>query len=96
MPRDRVASPTARPSVHNPITKSYAIDQITDIEHLRVVAHRMWEAFHASHQQTAHVYAVLTGFETCAECAAVQNGDTDGCEKWQAWQRKVHDGFGSV
>lgn len=93
------ASPGAgpRPSVHNPITKSYAIDQITDIEHLRRVAHRMWEAFAACHAQSAHSMAVLSGFQTCEPCQAHIRGDRDtGCEQYQQWQRKVSDGFGSV
>jgi hypothetical protein len=86
-----------RPSVHNPITKSYAIDQITDIEHLRRVAHRMWEAFAACHAQSAHSMAVLTGFETCEPCLAHIGGDSESaCEQYQQWQRKVSDGFGSV
>lgn len=86
----------SRPSVHNPITKSYAIDQIEDIEHLRKVAHRMWEAFSAAHAQAAHACGVLMRDE-CRECAEALAGDREtGCEQWQAWQRKVSDGFGSV
>jgi hypothetical protein len=89
---------TERPSIHNPITKSYAIDQITDIEYLRTVAHRMWEAFSASHQQTAHVFAVLMGYDgACPQCMErIEGISEDACEKWQEWQRKVSDGFGSV
>jgi hypothetical protein len=87
----------ARLSAHGRLTKSYAIDQITDIEHLRAVAHRMWEAFFAAHSQAAHAIAVLMDYESCTQCAAHLGGDADvGCEKWQAWQRKVTDGFGSV
>lgn len=86
-----------RPSVHDPITKSYAIDQITDIEHLRRVAHRMWEAFAASHQQSSHIFGVLTGMTPCDGCSAAFSGeDEDACEEYRAWQRKVTDGFGSV
>lgn len=87
----------ARPSVHNPITKSYAIDQIEDIEQLRQVAHRMWEAFAACHEQAAHGYAVLTGDAQCTECSDAWAGEReDGCEKWRQLQRKISDGFGSV
>ena len=85
-----------RPSVHDPITKSYAIDQITDIEHLRKVAHRMWEAFQAAHAQAAHACGVLMR-EECRECVDALAGEREnGCEQWQVWQRKVSDGFGSV
>ncbi|MGC5033040.1 hypothetical protein [Micromonospora sp. DT229] len=85
-----------RPSVHNPITKSYAIDQIEDIEQLRKVAHRMWEAFLASHAQSAHlINALLDG--QCEKCLDAMTGDREtGCAEWQEWQRKVSDGFGSV
>jgi hypothetical protein len=86
-----------RPSIHDPITKSYAIDQITDIEKLRAVAHRMWEAFSASHQQTAHVFGVLWDMDACEQCAGRIDGAGDeACEDWREWQRKVSDGFGSV
>jgi hypothetical protein len=92
-----VADVRPRPSVHDPITKSYAIDQITDIEHLRRVAHRMWEAFAACHAQSAHSMAVLTGFQTCEPCQAHVGGERDtGCEQYQQWQRKISDGFGSA
>jgi hypothetical protein len=87
----------ARPSSHDPITKSYAIDQITDIEHLRRVAHRMWEAFSACHQQSAHAIGVLMDYESCTQCMAHIGGDSDlACERYQEWQRKVSAGFGSV
>lgn len=86
-----------RPSVHPRLTKSYAIDQIDDIEHLRAVAHRMWEAFFAAHQQATHGIGVLAGYEECATCAAYFWGDSEGgCERYQAWQRKVSEGFGGV
>lgn len=88
---------TPRPSPHPPFTKSYAIDQITDIEQLRAVAHRMWDAFSAAHAQSAHAIATLAGYESCDQCMAAINGDADvGCERWQDWQRKVSAGFGSV
>ena len=79
-----------RPSVHDPITKSYAIDQITDIEKLRAVAHRMWEAFSASHWQTAHAIA-----DACEACATASDAD-ESCPEWQAKQKAVHAGFGSI
>ena len=86
----------SRPSIHNPITKSYAIDQIEDIEHLRRVAHLMWEAFSAAHKQTAHAISAAYMGE-CEECQAALDGDREtGCAEWQEWQRKVSDGFGSV
>lgn len=85
-----------RPSKHNPITKSYAIDQIEDIEHLRAVAHRMWEAFFAAHSQAAHSIGAL-GFGQCKECAAAIRGEREmSCAQWQEWQAKVSDGFGSI
>lgn len=87
----------SRPSTHPPGTKSYAIDQIDDIERLREVAHRMWKAFFASHSQTAHLIAVLVGDEECRACADSLYGQQEkGCVEWEAWQRKVFDGFGSV
>lgn len=88
----------SRPSAHQPLTKSYAIDQIDDIERLRVVAHRMWEAFFAAHSQSTHAIAVLTGYEECAACLAYLRGDSEdpGCERYRAWQAKVSAGFGSV
>lgn len=86
-----------RPSIHPPLTKSYAIDQITDIERLRAVAHRMWEAFYAAHSQAAHSIGVLMDYESCTQCMAHIGGDSDlGCERYQEWQAKVTDGFGSV
>jgi hypothetical protein len=85
----------ARPSVHNPITKSYAIDQIEDIEHLRRVAHRMWEAFAASHWQTAHAINAL--MDECPDCVGALTGSREtGCDEWVAKQRAVLAGFGSV
>jgi hypothetical protein len=90
-------SSTARPSVHPPLTKSFAIDQIEDIERLRAVAHRMWEAFLAAHEQSAHAIAILAGFRECAACLAYIKGDSEQpCERWRAWQDKVSDGFGSL
>lgn len=87
----------SRPSVHDPITKSYAIDQIEDIEHLRAVAHRMWEAFFAAHSQAAHTIGVLRGDWHCEDCMAAFAGERDtACEQWQAWQQNVTAGFGSV
>lgn len=86
-----------RPSVHQPLTKSYAIDQITDVEHLRTVAHRMWEAFFAAHSQAAHSIGVLMGYESCPECVAhIENDSEHGCDKYEEWQSKVSAGFGSV
>lgn len=87
---------TPRPSVHDPLSKSYAIDQITDVEELRRVAHRMWEAFRAAHSQAAHVIGVLIGDTECAPCAAAFHGQGEACEQWHQWQAKVHDGFDSV
>lgn len=88
---------TPRPSTHRPLTKSYAIDQVTDIEHLRTVAHRMWEAFYAAHSQASHIYGVLTGDIDCTPCHETFTSDRDEpCERYRQWQRKVHDGFGSV
>lgn len=84
-----------RPSVHDPISKSYAIDQIEDIERLRAVAHRMWEAFFAAHSQAAHIIeALMEG--SCGECVAHVAGNGPGCADWQAWQVKVSAGFGTV
>ncbi len=86
----------SRPSIHNPITKSYAIDQITDIEYLRKVTHRMWEAFAACHAQSAHAMGALTRGE-CPLCLDYIEGESDiACDQYQAWQRKVSDGFGSI
>jgi hypothetical protein len=52
----------SRPSVHKPLTKSYAIDQITDIERLRKVAHRMWEAFLACDRYHEWQKKITDGF----------------------------------
>lgn len=86
-----------RPSKHQPLTKSYAIDQIEDVERLRRVAHRMWEALAALHDQTAHVYGVLLGYDECAPCRDTFTGGADApCERYRQLQRKISDGFGSV
>lgn len=85
----------ARPSVHKAFTKSYAIDQIEDVEHLRAVAHRMWEAFQAAHSQAAHAIGALIS-DDCRDCAKAMRWEGEPCQSWQAWQRKVTDGFGSV
>ena len=80
-----------------PFTKSDAIDRITDIEHLRAVTHRMWEAFFASHSQSAHIIAVLMDYEPCTACMEHIAGEgQDGCERYRAWQAKVTAGFGSI
>jgi hypothetical protein len=35
--------------------------------------------------------------DACAQCMGRIDGAGDeACEKWQEWQRKVSDGFGSV
>ena len=86
-----------RPSIHDPITKSYAIDQIDEIEKLRAVAHLMWEAFFAAHSQAAHAIGALTGWSPCAACEAKITEDQDtGCDKWRDWQAKVTKGFGTL
>lgn len=86
----------SRPSVHNPVTKSYAIDQIDDIEHLRRTAHRMWEAFSACHAQSAHIIGALASGE-CKQCEDAIYGDAEEpCERYREWQKKITDGFGSV
>lgn len=86
----------SRPSTHAPLTKSYAIDQIEDVEHLRRVAHRMWEAFAACHAQFAHVGAALVSGE-CEPCrSSFSGGAGEPCAEYKAWQAKVTDGFGSV
>jgi hypothetical protein len=85
-----------RPSVHAPITKSYAIDQITDIEKLRAVAHRMWEAFFAAHSQAAHAIGAAVHGD-CDRClASFTEPDAEPCEKWKAYQRLVTEGFGTI
>lgn len=78
------------------MTKSEAIDEIQDIEHLRRVAHRMWEAFYAAHSQTSHAVAALL-YGGCADCnhAMTEAAETE-CDEWLAWQKKVTAGFGSV
>jgi hypothetical protein len=85
-----------RPSLHDPITKSYAIDQITDVEHLRAVAHRMWEAFAACHEQSAHIIGALVsgGCDTCLMC--LTDISDQPCDRYDEWQKKITDGFGSV
>lgn len=85
----------ARLSGHDPDSKSYAIDQITDIERLRAVAHRMWEAFFAAHSQAAHAIGALA-YGECDRCAASFHEDAGPCDEWAAWQAKVSAGFGSV
>lgn len=92
------SSRVPRPSAHPRLTKSYAIDQIDDIEHLRAVAHRMWEAFFAAHSQASHAIAVLGGYEDCAACLAYlrDDGPPRVCDQWHAWQQKINDGFGSL
>ena len=84
-------------SSYVPLTKSDAIERIEDIEHLRAVAHRMWEAFFAAHSQASHAIGVLMGYELCGDCSDSFEGQRDtGCEQWRAWQQKVTAGFGSV
>lgn len=86
----------ARPSVHDPMTKSYAIDQIEDIEHLRKVAHRMWEAFYAANAQAAHIIGALV-HDDCEQCqGAMTETDDMPCPRYRTWQRKINDGYGSV
>jgi hypothetical protein len=85
-----------RPSVHKLFTKSYAIDQITDVERLRAVAHRMWEAFAACHEQSAHIIGALIGNSGCEQCARASLEDGQPCDRYAEWQKKVTDGFGSV
>lgn len=86
-----------RPSVHRPYTKSYAIDQIDDIEHLRKVAHRMWEAFYACHSQAVHIIGVLTSDHDCPPCLAyLRTDEGEYCDQARERQRKITDGFGSV
>lgn len=89
---DPSAGRPLRPSVHNPLTKSYAIDQIEDVEQLRSVAHVMWEAFYACHSQASHVYS-----GECPECNAYVDGEAEsGCERYHAWQQLITRGFGGV
>lgn len=85
-----------RPSVHSPMTKSYAIDQITDIERLRAVTHRMWEAFAACHEQSAHIIGALVGDGGCSTCATALFEEGQPCDRYAAWQKKITDGFGMV
>lgn len=85
-----------RPSVHSPIMKSYAIDQITDIERLRAVAHHMWEAFAACHEQCAHIIGALIGNSGCEQCARALLEDGQPCDRYAEWLKKITDGFGSV
>lgn len=85
-----------RPSVHGQFTKSYAIDQISDIEQLRAVAHRMWEAFSACHKQSAHIIAALVGNDGCDVCATALLEEGEPCDQYTQWQKKVTDGFGAV
>ncbi len=85
-----------RPSEHKTFTKSYAIDQLNDMESLRAVAHRMWEAFFAAHSQAAHAIGALV-LGDCDRCKqSITDADGEPCENWQAWQRLVTAGFGSV
>jgi hypothetical protein len=86
----------SRPSIHNPMTKSYAIDQIEDVERLRKVAHRMWEAFAACHEQSAHIIGALVGDSGCEQCARALLEDAQPCDRYGEWQKKITDGFGSV
>ena len=86
----------ARPSIHSPITKSYAIDQITDVEHLRAVAHRMWEAFFACHSQSAHIIGALLHGD-CGSCETLfEVGEGEPCAEYEEWQKKITAGFGRV
>lgn len=86
----------ARPSIHKPVTKSYAIDQITDLEYLRVVTHRMWEAFNACHAQSAHIIGALVGPDGCDVCATALLEQGQPCGRYDEWQKKITDGLGSV
>ena len=89
----------ARPSAHPLYTKSHAIDQMTDPDQLRAVAHRMWEAFSASHWQTSHMFAAVYGgpgsCEKCALAAAACESEY-ACDEWHEKQKAVTAGFGSV
>jgi hypothetical protein len=85
-----------RSSAHDPMTKSYAIDQITDLEQLRAVTHRMWEAFAACHEQSAHIIGALVGDSGCEQCAHALLEDGQPCDRYDGWQKKITDGFGMV
>lgn len=88
---------TTQPSIHPQFTKRYAIDQITDIERLREVAHVLQEAFSAQREQMNHLLAVhVTADEKCLPCDAAMY-ECDGelaCDKYQEWQRAITRGVG--
>lgn len=84
-----------RPSKHNPITQQYAIDQLTDVERLRSVAHTLYEAFRASREQGEHLVEVTTQRLKCWPCeeAAELSDSSYACEKYRAWQKVIDRGL---
>ncbi|MGY1549523.1 hypothetical protein [Streptomyces sp. MN6] len=65
-------------------------------EQLQQVAVRLYEALHASHEETRHVHRVLGGWEDCAGCQAA-NDECDSslcCDKSKERQRIVRNAWG--
>jgi hypothetical protein len=88
---------TARPSAHKPLTKSYAIDQITDIEQLRAVAHAMWDGLLATREQHQHISDHQVGRIFCGPCGAYIAGDSErGCDDYHRWQDAISAAIGAI
>jgi hypothetical protein len=83
-----------RPSVHNPVTTAYYVDQCDDIEQLRAFAQRVLAAFYASHKQTTHTFER----DDCAACTTAYDemDSAYACDDWKAWQKDVTAGFGGI
>ena len=65
-------------------------------EELQQAAIRLWEALHASNEETRHQHQVLGGWEVCAGCQAAndQCDSTKCCDASKARQRLVRGAWG--
>ena len=70
---------------------AHDIEQMDDIDQIKQLAQRMFNALNACRQQSGHIQQVLGGWIECKACEKA-NDECDGnlaCDEMKAWQKTV-------
>jgi hypothetical protein len=86
--------PVEQPSSTEPrFTVAYALDTMTDIPRLRVLAKQYFAAMLTQHQFAGHL--IEGGCEACNKARETYDPD-DACDQYKQWQRQYENAVGAL